>query len=229
VRAASVPVAYTPTQWLAVALGYSCIIGSVFRCLPQIHRIVTRKSVEGISFIAILSELLIYTVNLAYNVHYNYPFNTYGDLAVSWFVLIFVLVLMQVYKRFDSGRVALVTALSSVWCLVLFSNSLPVVVLSSLQAASGIGLAFGSRIPQIWLNFKKGSTGELSIIMFIANALGCLIRVFTTISLTQDNLLLFNAAFHLVLNAIIIVQCVGSRLDSAREQEKLEGMGRSVN
>ena len=50
---------YTPAQWFAVFLGYACIVGSVFRCLPQVHRIVTRKSVEGISFTAILSEFLI--------------------------------------------------------------------------------------------------------------------------------------------------------------------------
>ena len=62
-----------------------------------------------------------------------------------------------------------------------------------VRAASALGLAFGSRIPQIWLNFRQGHTGELSIIMFIANALGCLIRCFTTLSLTQDMLLLFNA------------------------------------
>lgn len=193
-------------------MGYACVVGSVFRCLPQIHRIVTRKSVQGISFAAILSEFLIYSINLAYNFHYKYPFNTYGDLAVSWFVLIFVLVLMQWYRRFDQAKVALVASFSSVWCLVLFSNVLPAYLLSALQAASSIGLAFGSRIPQIWLNMKQKGTGELSIIMFIANALGCLIRVFTTLSLTGDALLLFSAALHLVLNVIIIIQCAETRL-----------------
>ena len=196
-------------------------MGSVFRCLPQIHRIVTRKSVEGISFAAILSEFLIYSINLAYNVHYKYPFNTYGDLAVSWFVLIFVLILMQWYRRFDATKVAAVSIASSIWCFVLFSNSVPAYLLSYLQAASALALAFGSRIPQIWLNFRQGGTGELSIIMFIANALGCLIRVFTTMSLTQDLLLLFNAAFHFVLNAIIIVQCVETRVKAAKMRGSL--------
>ena len=215
--------AYTSTQWLAVALGYSCIIGSVFRCVPQIHRIVTRRSVEGISFFAILTEFLIYSINLAYNVHYKYPFNTYGDLAVSWFVLIFVLLLMQCFRKFDKWRVASVSAMSAIWCFVLFSDSLPEKILSYLQAASSVGLAFGSRIPQIWLNFQQGSTGELSIIMFIANALGCLIRAFTTLSLTQDILLLSNALFHLVLNTIIIVQCVDTRLKGKSAQAGMKG------
>jgi len=216
--------AYTPTQWVAVALGYSCVVGSVFRCLPQIHRILTRKSVEGISFTAILAEFLIYSINLAYNVYYKYPFNTYGDLAVSWFVLIFVLVLMQWFRRFDAKRVVVVSVLSAVWCYTLFSQSLPAYILSWLQAASSVGLAFGSRIPQIWLNWQQGTTGELSIIMFIANALGCMIRVFTTLSLTGDTLLLFNAGFHFVLNAIIIAQCVDTRLKgSSTMRENLSG------
>lgn len=226
-EAAAATAAYTPTQWLAVALGYCCVVGSVFRCVPQMHRILTRKSVEGISFTAILSEFLIYSVNLAYNVYYKYPFNTYGDLAVSWFVLIAVLVLMQYFRRFDGKRVAAVVAFSAAWCAMLFSFALPLPVLSALQASSAVALAFGSRIPQIWLNWRQKSTGELSIIMFIANALGCLIRVFTTLSLTGDMILLFSAALHLVLNGIIIAQCVETRVKTAKmargQQQGLSG------
>ncbi|WZN63712.1 mannose-P-dolichol utilization defect protein [Chloropicon roscoffensis] len=227
-NAAAAMASYTPAQWFAVFLGYACIVGSVFRCLPQVHRIVTRKSVEGISFTAILSEFLIYSINLAYNWHYKYPFNTYGDLAVSWFVLIFVLVLMQWYRRFEAKKVAVVAAMSAAWCLVLFTNVLPAYALSFLQAASALGLAFGSRIPQIWLNFRQGHTGELSIIMFIANALGCLIRCFTTLSLTQDMLLLFNASFHFVLNTIIIVQCADTRLGGPRKRKRGEVLPRGA-
>lgn len=225
-KAAALPVpAYTPTQWVAVALGYSCVVGSVFRCLPQIHRILTRKSVEGISFTAILAEFLIYSINLAYNLYYKYPFNTYGDLCISWVVLIFVMVLIQRFKKFDTSKVALVTVLSSIWCYTLFSNSLPAYILSALQAASSVGLALGSRIPQILLNWRQGTTGELSIIMFIANGLGCLIRIFTTIALTGDMLLLSNCVFHFVLNAIIIVQCAETRMkaNNATLKGKLSG------
>ena len=41
-------------------------------------------------------------------------------------------------------------------------------------------ILIGARLPQIYKNFTNGSTGQLSIITFAANTLGCVARLFTT-------------------------------------------------
>jgi mannose-P-dolichol utilization defect protein 1 len=41
-------------------------------------------------------------------------------------------------------------------------------------------ILMGARVPQILQNFQTKSTGQLSIITFAANTLGCVARLFTT-------------------------------------------------
>lgn len=41
-------------------------------------------------------------------------------------------------------------------------------------------ILMGARLPQILKNFQAKSTGQLSIITFAANTLGCIARLFTT-------------------------------------------------
>jgi len=42
-------------------------------------------------------------------------------------------------------------------------------------------IMIGARVPQIYKNFAARSTGQLSIITFAANTLGCIARLFTTL------------------------------------------------
>lgn len=42
-------------------------------------------------------------------------------------------------------------------------------------------ILMGARLPQIAKNFMNKSTGQLSIITYAANTLGCLARLFTTV------------------------------------------------
>lgn len=48
-------------------LGYACLVGSCFRSVPQIVKILQAGSAEGLSLTSNLMELLCYTVTVAYN------------------------------------------------------------------------------------------------------------------------------------------------------------------
>lgn len=48
-------------------LGYACLVGSCFRSVPQILKILQTGSAEGLSLTSNLMELLCYTVTVAYN------------------------------------------------------------------------------------------------------------------------------------------------------------------
>lgn len=66
--AAAPPIATSPlTQLVAVVLGYAVLVGSCFRSVPQIIKIVQNRSADGLSLTANLMELMCYTVIVAYN------------------------------------------------------------------------------------------------------------------------------------------------------------------
>ena len=50
----------------------------------QIFKMVKARSAEGLSLTSNVSELLLYTVSLAYNMKMGYPINTYGETWPCW-------------------------------------------------------------------------------------------------------------------------------------------------
>jgi hypothetical protein len=56
------------SQVVAVVLGYCVMIGSLFRSVPQIVKVVQHNSTEGLSLTSYIVELCCYSVVIAYNV-----------------------------------------------------------------------------------------------------------------------------------------------------------------
>ncbi len=60
----------------------------------------------------------------------------------------------------------------------------PPQVLGWLQMSTIAVMAVGARLPQIWLNWRRGNAGVLSVVTCCLNVAGCVVRIFTTLVLT---------------------------------------------
>jgi hypothetical protein len=69
-------------------------------------------------------------------------------------------------------------------------------------------MALGARVPQIWLNYKRGNSGELSLITCALSCLGNLARLFTTVILTADIVLFASTFAQFLLNGVLTWQCM---------------------
>ena len=56
---------------------------------------------------------------------------------------------------------------------------------AGLQASTVAIISLGGRVPQIWMNYQRGNSGELSIATCVLNLAGNLARIFTTLVLTK--------------------------------------------
>jgi hypothetical protein len=63
-------------------------------------------------------------------------------------------------------------------------------VLTPAQASNIAIMALGSRLPQILLNMRRGNAGMLSVLTCVLNVAGNAARIFTTLVLTGDLLML---------------------------------------
>jgi len=61
-------------------------------------------------------------------------------------------------------------------------------------------------IPQVMMNHRNKSGGQWSPITAGLSASGCAVRIFTTLQLTKDKLLLFGFAAGFALNAALLSQ-----------------------
>lgn len=106
-------------------------------------------------------------------------------------------------------------------CLVVAGlRGLPPWALSSLQLAATVSVT-GALLPQLLLNARRRSSGGWSPLTAGLSALGNAVRVFTTVQLTRDPLLLGGFVAGFAVNAVMLWQIVawGEGEASRREDE----------
>lgn len=100
-------------------------------------------------------------------------------------------------------------------CAWLLSPYCPLQVLAILQASNILTMALGSRLPQIILNMRRGNAGVLSVMTCLLNVAGNSARIFTTVVLTGDMLLMAGYLSQGMLNTVLLCQSIGT----ARQQQ----------
>ena len=66
---------------LSKGLGVGIVVfGSIIK-FPQIYKIVSSRSAQGISLAMYILEVVAYTISLAYAIRLRIPFSTYGENA----------------------------------------------------------------------------------------------------------------------------------------------------
>ena len=203
----------------AVGIGWLVIAGSCVRSLPQILRIKKNSSVEGISLLSFTSELVAFMITIAYNVRFMYPLSTWGETLTNAIQHAILVGMIFFYKK-DSSTISKFLIISGLvsGTLFVFSGSCSDATLRWLQSLVIVILAVFGRLPQVFLNFKRGNSGELSFGSTLLSVLGNIARVFTTWALLDDILIMATALSQLTLNSILLAQI----LDTMRRQKVVE-------
>lgn len=190
---------------ISKGLSVGIIAGGVFLKLPQILKIVSSKSVAGISFPAYLLETLSFTIFCAYNYRSQNPFTTWGE---GIFITIQNLIILAMILSF-TRQLPLLAVTGLVYAVIAYALITPTLInvaLLTLLQSSTIFLGIASKLPQIWSIFRARSTGQLSAITVFLQFAGSAARVFTTIQELDDRVLLIGNAVASLLNAVIVLQ-----------------------
>jgi hypothetical protein len=123
----------------------------------------------------------------------GYGFNTFGEVVACWIQDIILIALVFKDRRTPPWVILLSAAAFTAGCSFLLSPSCPNQLLSTMQASNIAIMALGSRLPQIVLNMRRGNAGMLSVTTCLLNVAGNAARIFTTIVLTGDLLMLGGA------------------------------------
>ena len=142
-------------------LGVGIVAASSVVKIPQILKLLQSQSATGISFLANFLETATFVVTLIYDARNEFPFSTYGEIALITVQNIAICLLVLKYQGQTAAAGALVVGLATaVW--VLQNDSLvDMKTLAYIQTSAGI-LGVGSKLPQIWTIWQQGGTGQLS-------------------------------------------------------------------
>lgn len=155
-----------PSPCLSLAfsktLGLGIIALSSIVKIPQILKIISAQSAEGISFLGYLLETSSYLVTLVYSARQGFPFTAYGETAL---IAVQDLVICGLVLGYGGRGMAAVGGFGAVVAGAVYALQDEKIVdmglLRWMQAGAGV-LGVASKAPQIWTIWREGGTGILS-------------------------------------------------------------------
>ncbi|RGP64405.1 mannose-p-dolichol utilization defect 1 [Fusarium longipes] len=189
------------------ALGIGIIAASAVVKVPQIKKLLSSKSAEGVSFLSYALETASYLISLAYNIRNGNPFSTFGETALIAGQNVIISILVLNYSGRASLAAVFVASLAAAAATLFAENIVDAQTLGHLQAGAGV-LGVASKIPQILTIFQQGTTGQLSAFAVFNYLAGSLSRIFTTLQEVDDKLILYGFISGFALNAILALQMI---------------------
>lgn len=194
-------------MWLYMSkvLGYFLVILSLGLKFPQISKILSSKSVSGISSLSFYVEVYSFGLLSAYCLHNNQPLNTFGDNLILGLQCVLQVWLLWLYGQFSLLHKVIVSAQFVAVFAYLAYGDVPDMVWS-LIITSNLPINTIVKGSQMLANYQNQSTGQLSLGTVSLSFLGTCIRVLTSVVETNDFQLVVNYVIGTAYNAILLGQ-----------------------
>uniref|UniRef100_A0A1B6D008 Mannose-P-dolichol utilization defect 1 protein homolog n=1 Tax=Clastoptera arizonana TaxID=38151 RepID=A0A1B6D008_9HEMI len=189
---------------ISKGLGLAIVGGSLMVKVPQIMKILQNKSAVGISFLSVLLDLYAVTAGVAYSYAKNFPFSAWGDSLFLLVQTVTIAALVLHYNR-SSNVAAAFIGLFSIAMYTLISGMTPLDILWSMLSVS-VPIMFAGKMVQAYVNYKNGSTGQLSAITCVMLLFGSIARIFTSIQETGDPVIILTYSLATIGNGILVSQ-----------------------
>jgi mannose-P-dolichol utilization defect protein 1 len=221
---------------ISKALGYGILVFSGLLKAPQIYNILKNKDATGISASAFYFDVAGYTVSPVYGFRKGFPISTYGETFIILVENLVLVALLWTYSRGASAASPSFKLMATGFyaCFAAAVLHVPDGMLYWLPMV-GSSMVIYSRLPQIYMNFSNGHTGQLALGTWILNVIGVIARVFTTATELDDPYQLASHSVAMCLNLTVVVQILIYRqatLDALAEgsdtTSKAEGGRRSA-
>ena len=203
VSARADPVKTSGKSVIANIFGYVIGAGSLTLYLPILVDIIKRGNTRGVAMQTWIANAASFSLALIYPIKKKFALSTYVELLAlglqSFIILATICFYNGLLKQFAVGAI-----LTSSIMFLIFTKEIPEQVLSSIQICR-VTIDTFTLLPQILLNFSAKSF-RYSLITLGMSIIGNLMRVFTTMQLVKDNLVLAGYLFGLLNAFILLVQ-----------------------
>ncbi|XP_046401503.1 mannose-P-dolichol utilization defect 1 protein-like [Ischnura elegans] len=198
-------------------LGIGIIAGSMLVKVPQILKIMSNKSAEGISISSVCMELFAITASLAYSFISKFPFSAWGEGLFLALQTCAIAALALFYgsgrskkspQKETGGSAANALVFVAVYCVMLYvlmSGMTSIEILRGMQASNVPLILLGKSIQAV-ANYNRQSTGQLSAVTLGLLFVGSLARIFTSIQETGDKVLVVTYMAASTANGVIFAQ-----------------------
>eukprot|EP00981_Chlorochromonas_danica_P006452 scaffold1401_cov180-Ochromonas_danica.AAC.2 len=179
-------------------------VGSTALYAPILWKVLRNEGVEGLSIQTWIFNVLGYALSIAYPLKKAFPLSTFAELLGSGLQSVIILGLISQHYQKGGRFLAGISMLSIAFAWFLVTPNLPLQFLNTVQIAAML-LCNYANIPQIIVTFQRKKASWSAITAFLSAA-GCAVRIFTTMQLTQDMLVLSGYILGFITNGILLAQ-----------------------
>ena len=190
-------------QQIASVFGWCISAGSALLYSPILYDVLRKKSAMGLSPVTWVLQTVGSAGMVVYPLKSKYPLSTYFEFITLSVQSAAIFVALAAYGDVLTASQALQLLAAVAGMVAYLVVAAPMKLVKSVQAAS-IAIMTVSLLPQVARNFKMKSTGGWSPLSAFFATLGNAIRIFTTLSLTQDNLILAGFFVGTALNGLLL-------------------------
>jgi PQ loop repeat len=106
-------------------LSIGIMLGAMTLKVPQIQTMFNKKTAQGVSVTAEVSDLLVYVLQTGYNYHYGNAFSTYGELVFLLFQTAVIIYATFAFGNLSFSNLALILGGSGALFAVFLLNLVP--------------------------------------------------------------------------------------------------------
>jgi mannose-P-dolichol utilization defect protein 1 len=191
---------------LSKVLSIGIIVGATVVKVPQILKILNSGSVVGLSALSYVLESFVSLIITVYNYRHANPFSTYGESLFLTVQNLVILGLIWLHRRRFGSLLLMSLAVGAFAWYFLVKNMRDIKQPLATLQASTIPVLVLSRLPQIYVIFKNGHSGQLSAVTVFLLAAGSIARVFTTLQEVNDKIIITGAVSAAITNSILLLQ-----------------------
>lgn len=189
---------------LSKVLGIGIILGSITVKVPQIIKLLSNKSGEGINMFSVSLDLTAITIYMSYSFVKGFPFSAWGDAGFLAVQTVAIAVLVLYYNE-AVVQSLLYLVFYLIICFVMMSGITPLSFLWTLQTCN-IPIVVSGKLIQAWTNLKNGNTGQLSAVTLFMLFAGSAARIFTSIQETGDTVVILTYIASTLANGVLAIQ-----------------------
>ncbi|XP_054482223.1 mannose-P-dolichol utilization defect 1 protein-like [Anoplopoma fimbria] len=200
-------------------VGFWILLDALLAQLPQLLKILWRRSAEGLSLTSVILQLYAFSCPVVYAIANNYPLFAWSDRLFTLAQTAAIIFLILHYRGDTLTGMLFLLAYGGVMFLL---GSYAAAAVASVMQDSSLGALIASKVLQARTNHCNGHTGQLSTLSVLLSWAGSLGVIFVSLQETGS---LFTTLSHTLsagLSCVLLAQVLCYRSSTATTKKKSE-------
>ncbi|XP_037605326.1 mannose-P-dolichol utilization defect 1 protein-like [Sebastes umbrosus] len=200
-------------------VGFWILLDAFLAPLPQLLKILWRRSAEGLSLTSVLLQLYAFSCPVVYAVANNFPLFAWGERLFTLAQTAAIVFLILHHRGETLTGLLFLLAYGGVMFLL---GSYAAAAVASVMHASSLAALIGSKVFQAGTNYCSGHTGQLSSLSVFLSWAGSLGAVYVSLQDTGGSFITLSHTLYACLSGVLLAQvlCYSSSIATAKKKHE---------